>query len=254
MPQSFKEALDIVVGNPAGLAIAALGLIGVVAGAYIDPVAGAVATAALLVALVAVFAFALKQRALFTGPYRVLEETLTWEFEDSGGHRAKLVKNQRVRFNYLAIAHIELASGDGDLFAEFECSFGHLVRDGNLPNADKSGVLKIANNSGVLVLLDPQMARDEEVTLESTRTVIDGFKGREEWIVHRAAVPSKETTLKLLFPAGTTVEKVRIEGPRGHGERPPKKSELKKDGSRYALSIGPRSYKAGQSVRVRWRW
>lgn len=254
MPQSLREALDLAVGNRAGLAITALSVIGVVAGAYIDPVAGAIATAALLVALVAVFVFALKQRALFTGPYRVLEETVTWEFEDSGGHKAKLIKNQKVRFNYLAIAHIELASGDGNLFAEFDCSFGHPVGDSDLPNADKNGVLKIANNFGVLILLDPQMARDEEVTLESTRTVIDGFKDKDEWIVHQAAVPSKKTTLKILFPAETAVENVRIEGPKGHGERSPRKNELRKEGSRYAVSIGPRSYKAGQSVRVRWRW
>ncbi|MFL5871846.1 MAG: hypothetical protein ACJ75T_00020 [Solirubrobacterales bacterium] len=254
MPQSFREAFDIVVGNPAGIAVALLSFAGVVVGTFVDPVAGAIATAALLVALVAVFIFALRQRALFTGPYRVLEETLTWEFEDSDGHKAKLIKNQKVRFNYLAIAHIELASGDGELFADFQCSFGHPVRDGKLPNANEDGVLKIADNSGVLILLDPRMARDEEATLESTRTVIDGFKGRDEWIVHQAAVPSKKTTLKVLFPSGRTVEHVRIEGPRAHSERAPKKSELMQEGSRYVLSIGPRSYKAGQSVKVRWRW
>jgi hypothetical protein len=254
MPQSFREALDIVVGNPAGIAVALLSLAGVVVGTFIDPVAGAIATAALLVALVAVFVFALRQRALFTGPYRVLEETLTWEFEDAGGRKAKLIKNQKVRFNYLAIAHIELASGDGELFADFDCSFGHLVKDSELPNADEDGVLKIANKYGVLVLFEPQRVRDEEVTLESTRTVIDGFKGEDEWIVHEAAVPSKKTTLKVLFPSEATVEHVRIKGPKGHDERAPKKSELKQEGSRYALSIGPRSYQAGQSVRVRWRW
>lgn len=191
MPQSLREALDIVVGNAAGIAVALLSLAGVVVGTFIDPVAGAIATAALLVALVAVFVFALRQHALFTGPYRVLEETLTWEFEDSGGHKATLIKNQKVRFNYLAIAHIELASGDGELFADFDCSFGHLVKDGGLPKANKDGVLKIADKYGVLILLEQQRVRDEEVTLESTRTVIDGFTEKDEWIVHEAACRAK---------------------------------------------------------------
>jgi hypothetical protein len=253
MPQSIREAFDIIVGNPAGIAIAFLSLAGVLVGAYIDPVAGAIATAALLVALVAVFVFALRQRYLFAGPYRVLEETHTWEFEDPGGRTAKLIKSQKVRFNYLAISHIEMASGDGSLFADFNCSYGHVVKDDGIPNGE-DGVLKIADERGVLILLDPQRARGEEVVLKSTRTVINGFTGEEEWIEHQVVVPSKKTTLKILFPSGAQVENVRIKGPTGYGERSPKKNELSEDGSRLTLTIGPRPYRGNEAVKVRWRW
>jgi hypothetical protein len=252
--QSLKEAFGLVVGNAAGLAIAALSLAGVLVGTLIDPVAGAVASAALLVALVAVFAFALHQRALFTGPYRVLEETIAWEFEDPEGREAKLIKKQKVRFNYLAITHIELASGDGELFAGFSCNYGSVVKDGNLPDADENGVLSIANEKGVLVLLEPRRTRDEEFTLESTRTVREGFMEPKQWILHQANVPSKKTTLIVTFPSGHKVKDVRIKGAKGYEDKPAKKNELTEQGSRQVLRIGPRAYRGGQSVKVSWSW
>ena len=187
---------------------------------------------ALLVALVGTFVFALRQRALFTGPYRVLEETITWEFLDPQGKEAKLTKRQDVCFNYLAITHLELATGDGDLFADFSCNYGSVVKDEDLPIADEDGVLSIANEKGVLVLFDTQKARNERFTLESTRTVRNGFKDPQQWILHQAAVPSKKTALIIMFPDNHTVKNVRISGPGGYGDRPAKKGELTQEGSR----------------------
>ncbi|HEV7770207.1 MAG TPA: hypothetical protein VGO66_06055 [Solirubrobacterales bacterium] len=254
MLQSLKDAYGVIVGSAAGLATALLGLAGAVVGTFIDPVAGAVASAALLVALVAVFVFALRQRALFTGPYRVLEETITWEFADPQGHAAILTKQQEVRFNYLAIALIELASGDGDLFADFSCGYGSVIKGDGVPSADEKGVLTFADEKGVLILLDPRRTRDEVATLKSTRTVQDGFTEPQQWIAHRSVVPSEKTELILQFPSNHDVKNVRIAGPKGHGDRPAKGSELKKEGSRQVLRLKSRAYRENQMVKVTWHW
>ncbi len=252
--QSLKEAFGVIFGNAAGVAIALFGLAGIFVGTFIDPIAGAVASAALLVALVAVFVFALRQRALFTGPYRVLDETITWEFVDQHGNEASLTKLQKVRFNYLAIALIELASGDGDLFAEFSCDYGSVIKGNSVPIADGKGVLSIDGEKGVLILLSPQRTRDEVATLESKRTIRGGFTEPHQWISHRSAVPSEKTQLILQFPSGHKVNDVRIAGPRGYGSRPARAEELKQEGARQILRLKPRAYRANQSIKITWRW
>lgn len=244
MLDSIKQAFALVFGNAAGALIAICGLAGVVVATVIDPIAAAVASAALLVALVAVLIFALRQRSLLTGPYRVLDETVTWEIAAADGSRVFRSIRQRVRFNYLVIAHVELASGDGDLFASFECNYGSSLKR-----------FSRAGEEGILIELSPERTpHDGEVELTSRREIRDGFLGADEWVAHKASLPSRRTEFILTFPAGREVRNVRIIGPTGHGSRPAKNDELRSEGSRQVLRLKPRRYRANQSVKVTWSW
>jgi hypothetical protein len=240
---SVKEALGVIRGSAAGIVIAACGLAGILVATTIDPIAAAIASAALLVAIVAVFIFALRQRALFAGPYRVLDETITWEFVANDGHQAYVTKHQQVRFNYLVVAHTELASGDGSLFASFTCNYGKVISP--FPRAGEEGIL---------IQMTPERTRDEESVLTSRREILDGFIGTEQWITHRSSMPSKRTELIMQFPNGCKIENVRISGPSGHGSRPASSDELRTEGTKHVLRLKPRRYRANQSITVTWTW
>ena len=129
MAESLRDALGVLLGDTSGKLIALAGLLGIIVSAVISPVAGAIVAAALVVSLVLVLGYALWQRALSRGPYNVLDETITWEFPSNDGKTAYMSKRQKVRFNYLTIALIELATGDGDVFADFECNYGTRIKD-----------------------------------------------------------------------------------------------------------------------------
>lgn len=219
------------------------GLAGIVIATVIDPVAAAIASAALIVALVAVFVFALRQRSLYAGPYRIIDETIVWRLPTADGSKAFLNKRQQVRFNHLAIAHIELASGDGDIFASFTCNYGTEIerfpRDGE---------------EGLLIMLKPERSRDEEFELVSQREIRDGFAGTDQWITNRFSAASKRTELIVEFPDDCEVCNVRIAGPTGHGSRPASEQELRKEGVRSVLRLKPRAYRENQVVKITWSW
>ncbi len=208
-----------------------------------NPLTAGIAAAALVVAFVAAFLFALRQRSLFEGPYRVLAETITWEFVDADGVNATHIKRQEVRFNYLVVAHIELASGDGDLFADFKCNYGDLIKK-----------FSRDEERGVLIQLTPERKRNDNVILESTREIRDGFKDPKQWIMQKSSMPSERTELVVKFPKGHTVSNLRITGPSRSASRPASVRELQTEEERQVLRLKPRSYRANQSVKVDWNW
>jgi hypothetical protein len=240
---SIKEALAVVIGPAAGVVIAVCGLAGIVVATIISAAAAAVASAALLVAIVAVFVYALRQRTLFAGPYRVIDETVTWEFTAPDGLQAFHSKRQQVVFNYLVIAHIELASGDGDLFADFTCNYGALLKRFSRDSEE-----------GVLIELTKERTRNEKAVLESKREIWDGFRDPEQWITHKSSMPSKRTELVVKFPKGHTVQNVQITGPLRSTSRPAKTRELHVEEQRQVLRLKPRPYRANQSIEVSWTW
>jgi hypothetical protein len=140
----------------------------------------------------------------------------------------------------LTIAHIELASGAGDLFAEFTCNYGEKLK--RFPsNGDER----------LLIELDPHRSRNDVVDLTSCREIKDGFLEDREWISQKAALPSAKTELIIQFPIDRAVTNVRIKGPRG-GERDATDKELREEGSRQVLRLGPRRYRVEEVIEVRW--
>lgn len=67
---AIKEGVGVVFGSAAGVFVALFGLVGLVLGAVVDPVAAAIASGALLAGLVALFVYALRQRSLSEAPIR----------------------------------------------------------------------------------------------------------------------------------------------------------------------------------------
>ena len=235
--------MDLITGSVAALLTALCGLAGIVIGIAIDPVAAAIASAALLVGLVSLFVFALRQRSLYRGPYRILDETIVWQLVDPEGKQVFVSKRQLVRFNYLVIAHIELASGDGDIFADFDCNFGEVIQ--RFPRGGEEGLL---------IALRPERTRDEEIEITSRREIRDGFEGADQWITNRFAATSKKSEFIVEFPPDCEVENVRITGPSGHGSRPATERELRRQGDRQILRLKPRAYRENQTLKVTRTW
>jgi hypothetical protein len=134
------------------------------------------------------------------GMYEVLDYETELELKDSKGRTAIFTKSQHVRFlQDNIIAYQDKAWGDGEIFANYECSPGVEVdryRDGHRYN--------------ILISLRETKRRGEEETLLVKRTAHDGFtQDVEEFqtdIDHR----THHLTLKLVFPKSRLPTKVSI--------------------------------------------
>lgn len=240
----IREAITLVTGSAASLLLALCGIVGIVVGVVVDPVAAALASAALLIAIVALLLFVLRQKSAFAGPYEILEETITWDLVAADGTLAYLEKRQKVRFNYLVVVQLERAMGEGgDLFDSFECDYGEEIKR-----------LRRDGEEALLILMKPERIRDEEAVLYSKRGMTDLFTAPEEWISFGFQAASKKSELVIKFPLGKQVRNVRIKGPTGHGSRPVAADELAEEQGRSVLHLKARRYREHDSVMVSWSW
>lgn len=224
--------------------LAFCGLAGVAIGIVVDPVAAAIASLALLIAIVALFVFVLRQKSVFVGPYEILEETIVWDLVAADGKLAYLEKRQKVRFNYLAVVQLERAIGDGgDLFHSFECDYGEEIKQ-----------FRRDGEEALLILMKPERIRDEKAVLWSKRGMTDMFTAPEEWISFGFQAASKSSKLEIRFPRDAQVRNVRIKGPAGPGSRPAEKDELVEEQGRWVLRLKARSYREHDSIQVNWSW
>lgn len=244
MKGSLREAVELITGSAASLLLAFCGLVGIVVGVVVNPIAAAFASAALLVAIVALLIFVLRQKSVFSGPYEILEETIVWDLVAADGKLAYLEKRQKVRFNYLVVVHLERAMGDGgDLFHSFECDYGEEIKR-----------LRRDGEEALLILMKPERIRDEEITLWSKRGMTDLFTASEEWISFGFQAASKSSEFLIRFPVGAQIRNIRITGPTGHGSRPAASDELVEEQGRLVLRLGKRGYREHDSVKVSWSW
>lgn len=134
------------------------------------------------------------------GMYEVLAYEATLELKDSKGKTAVYRKRQQVRFlQNNIIAFQDKAWGDGDIFADYQCSPGHAVdryRDGHRYN--------------ILISLRETKHRDQIETFHIERTIKDGFtRSTEDFqtdIDHR----THQLVLKLIFPRNRLPTKVTL--------------------------------------------
>jgi hypothetical protein len=244
MKGPVREVVDLITGSTASLLLALCGLAGIVIGVVVNPIAAALASAALLTAIVALLVFVLRQKSAFAGPYEILEETIIWDLVAPDGKLAYLEKRQKVRFNYLVVVQLERAMGDGgDLFHSFECDYGEEIKR-----------LRRDGEEALLILMKPERIRDEEAVLYSKRGMTDLFTSPEEWISFGFQAASKKSEFVIKFPVGVQVRNVRIKGPTGHGSRPVSADELTEEQGRSVLRLKGRSYREHDSVKVSWSW
>jgi hypothetical protein len=244
---ALGEVRAIVTGSAASLLISFVSLAAVVVGVVVDPVAAAFVTAALLMCVAALFVFVLRQRAVFGGPYEILDETIIWDLIAPDGSLAYLEKRQEVRFNYLAFAQLERAMGSGDdcdLFHTFECDYGDEIER----------LQRSKGEEALLILMKPERIRNEEAVLWSRRGMTNLFMGAEEWISFGFQAASKCSEFQVRFPPRVAVRDVRIEGPSGAGSRPAEAGELVKEQNRTVLRLAKRSYEERDEVNVTWAW
>jgi hypothetical protein len=244
---ALKEVVAVVTGSAASLLIAVVSLAAVVAGLILDPVAAAFVTAALLICVAALFVFVLRQRAAFSGPYEILEETIIWDLAARDGSLAYLEKRQEVRFNYLAVAQLERAMGSGDdcdLFHSFECDYGDEIER----------LQRSKGEEALLILMKPERIRNEVAVLWSKRGMTNLFTQSEEWISFGFQAASKCSEFQVRFPPHVAVRDVRIEGPSGHGSRPAEGGELVTEQNRTVLRLAKRDYEERDEVNVTWAW
>ncbi len=237
------EAVDFALGKPRAVAaITFMGLVAALLGAAVSPVAGAVAVVLMFAALVSVFAYALRQRTLFAGPYDMLEDEVIWDFRVFDGSEVVVTKHQTVRFNYRTLVFVERASGDGDLFAEFSPDFGSWIHTGTL------GAEKFA-----IVVLSSYRQRGEVATLTSDRLIRDGFLKDDEWVNYRIEVPSGRSRMELRFPAGRPPKRAELTR-QYDGETLDELPKIKRLGGRAVWRVDAEPPRRGDVYELRWSW
>ena len=124
------------------------------------------------------------------GMYEVLAYTAELELCDPAGAVAVYNKTQRVRFlQNNIIAYQDTAWGDGEIFADYQCSPGIAVdryREGHRYN--------------VLISLHETKHRNDETTFRIKRTIHRGFTTKVEEFVTDIEHRTRHLTLRLIFP------------------------------------------------------
>lgn len=179
------------------------------------------------------------------GMYEVLDYEAQLELRDSKGHKAVYTKRQHVRFlQDNIIAYQDTAWGDGNIFADYECSPGKEVdryREGHRYN--------------ILISLRETKQRDDEATFHIRRKIRNGFtKAVEDFqieIDHR----TRQLEMSVVFPKKRLPSEVLLI------EQNTSRTTTLDSKHRHTLSDGRHKYFwKTQSARLyeayimRWRW
>ena len=124
------------------------------------------------------------------GMYEVLEYESVLELQDTKGKKAVLRKRERVKFTQNnIIAFQDLALGDGELFAEYQCSPGKSVdryRDGH--------------RYRILISLQETKRRGDVQEFRIERTIANGFTDKVEYFQTEVDHRTKELLVRIIFP------------------------------------------------------
>lgn len=179
------------------------------------------------------------------GMYEVLDYEAQLELLDTKGHNALYTKRQKVRFlQDNVIAFEDKAWGDGDIFAEYQCSPGIEVdryQEGHRYN--------------ILISLRETKQRDDVMTFHISRKIRDGFTQATESFQTEIDHRTKRLELSVIFPEKRLpTEVVLIEQNTGHT------LTLDHD-QRYILPDGRQRYfwitqtaQLYEAYILRWKW
>jgi hypothetical protein len=137
---------------------------------------------------------------LYPGVYEVLEHEVTLELLDTGGNTAQMTKRQKVRFlQDNIIAYQDKAWGDGNIFAEYQCSPGYAVdryREGHYYR--------------ILISLREAKKRGDIEEFHIQRLITDGFTKAIEAIQTEMDHRTHRLVLRVLFPVDRPPQRVNI--------------------------------------------
>jgi hypothetical protein len=203
MRRGLTEGLKSALTSP--IAAASLGLLGfasAVIGALADEAAAAITAAAVLVALTALLIYALRVKAAFDGPYKVLESETLWDLRDPDGSVAVMTKTQRVRFYYSTPVMSDRAWNDTgcDPFRDYSADHGTKV----------GTTINHGSEYHAIIQLYSQAERGDDRTLASYRTERDQFpKPHDEWIELKQSQRGP-SAMTVIFPTHRPPHNVRL--------------------------------------------
>ncbi len=124
------------------------------------------------------------------GMYEILEYDSVLELKDPAGHQAELKRRQKVRCRQdNVIAYEDQAWGEGNIFADYQCSPGVAVdryRDGF--------------KWKVLISLREVKQRGDVTVFHLTRKIVDGFIRPDEWFQVEISHRARHLRLSIIFP------------------------------------------------------
>lgn len=134
------------------------------------------------------------------GAYEVLSHSIELELCDVKGERAVYCKRQRVRFQQNnVVAYQDIAWGDGDIFAEYDCSPGEAVdryREGHRWH--------------VLISLRETKNWGDELLITIRRVIKGGFTGEREDFQTEINHPTRLFSMSLIFPVERPPQRVSL--------------------------------------------
>jgi len=177
--------------------------------------------------------------------YEDLKFEASLELLDTRGNRAIFHKRQHTRFlqNYV-IAYYDRAFGDGDIFADYQCSPGVAV--------DR---YQIGAEHWTLISLRQIKHRGDKAILNIDRTIKDGFTRKSETFQLDLYNPAKAVEFSIVFPAKRPPKQIRFVQQHKNQQFPAPQSsyEYLSDGRVKVLwqIKHPRQY---QSYVIAWEW
>jgi len=140
------------------------------------------------------------QRESHEGMYEILEYDSVLELKDRRGRVAVLDRRQQVRFlQGNIIAYQDQAWGDGELFADYQCSPGIAVdryRDGS--------------KWKVLISLRESKERGDMAEFHFKRKIIGGFTKSNEWWQTELSHRTRHLRISIIFPQGRRCQRALL--------------------------------------------
>lgn len=179
------------------------------------------------------------------GMYEVLDYEAQLELLDTKGHTAIYTKRQHVRFlQDNVIAYQDKAWGDGNIFADYQCSPGKEVdryREGHRYN--------------ILISLRETKQRNDEVTFNIRRKIRDGFKREVEEFQSDIDHRTRQLELSVIFPNNRLPEEVTLieQNTSRTTTLDSDHREILSDG-RYKYFWKTKSARLYEAYILRWKW
>lgn len=179
------------------------------------------------------------------GLYEVLSHEVTLELKDGKGKKAIYRKQQQVKFlQNNVIAYYDMAWGDGDIFADYQCSPGIPVdrfRDGYRYN--------------ILISLRETKNRGDTTTFNIKRVIMDGFTQSDELFQTDVNHRMHHLSISVIFPKSRLPKDVMLLELNTNRSKRLDTHNLKKlPGGRYKYMWETDSPRLFESYVMRWKW
>ena len=246
MFEGFGEPVRNFVDSPwPGFTLAVAGIVTTILTAQISETAGVIAGALLFLAVMALVVWGLYVRVRFGGVYLAHDHVNEWDIETP--ERAKHIKTLDVEFIQDDVSSVyDYVWGDGEeRLKDYNCSPYFKVDDFKAPGGPQN----------VLISFREKMARKSRLTLNISRTIVNGFPAEREWAEVGAYEITRKVTLRVKFPQGRPPQTWKLVRERGTREKKLDPVELKDTaGDRKMLEYTKKRPKRGDKFRFDWTW